>query len=124
MVSRWSDGLCAIDVDVGVKNGSKQTVTVSATSLRLWTYTPAVDPSNVSSLDWGIVHALPPAWELSQDQGQLNMTYEPGQGASYSHTVFVPMGAGRLIHARLAVSSPEGGIASEFFAERTAPFGC
>jgi hypothetical protein len=78
-VGRWANDVCTIDVDVGVRNGSKQTVTVSATSLRVWTHTPAVDSSTVTLLNWNAVHALPPVWDLPQDQSRFNMTYEPGE---------------------------------------------
>ena len=121
-VSPWSDGLCSVDIDTRVSNGSQQTIAVSTTSLRLWVYTPRPDVSKVALLDWDAVHALDPVWELPLDKSRFNRTYEPGQSANYTYTVFIPAGSGQFVHTKLAVTSPDQSIESEFFAESTTRF--
>jgi hypothetical protein len=117
--------LCELKLSTALSNGSKQTVGVSAVSIGLWFFTPRPSGTEIEVLDWKKVESQPPAWVLPVEQSDyLTATYEPGQGASYSYTLFVPKSEERLIHVKMTLSSPDSGIQDEVSATRTVGFDC
>jgi hypothetical protein len=119
-----TNGVCKVVLSVSFKNGSKSTVALSKVSLKVWVVKPTIDSTKVSFIDWQQARQGNPTWALPDNMNIFAKTYEPGQGASYGYTLFVPKAASDYLYGRIEVESLTTGIADEVWADSSAPLAC